>query len=111
MSRVVKSLLFVWLLGLGAQAFADERDDDAVSAPGGELAHEAAPHLALETGYALGVTRFELDSFTEVIGWKIADSVYFGHQDGEDSGLSIVWQKDANQVSLSKDGLRLTRRF
>ncbi len=62
-------------------------------------------------GYALGLTRFDLDAHTEVLGWQLSDTWYFGRQDGEDSGLTLVWQQKANQVSISKDGLRLTRRF
>ncbi|MEM7080723.1 MAG: hypothetical protein AAF513_19050 [Pseudomonadota bacterium] len=61
--------------------------------------------------YALGLERYQLDSHTEMLGWQLSDSVYLGRQDGLDSGLTLVWQKQANQVSLSKDGLRLTRRF
>ena len=61
--------------------------------------------------YVLGINRFDLDSHTEILGWQISDSWYFGRQDGLDSGLTLVWQQSANQVSVSKDGLRLTRRF
>ena len=61
--------------------------------------------------YALGIGRFDLDTHTEIIGWQIADKWYFGRQDGMDSGLTLVWQQSVHQVSLSKDGLRLTKRF
>ena len=63
--------------------------------------------------YALGVDRFDLDDHTEILGWQLSQSWFFGRQDGEDSGLTLVWQAQAsaNQVSLSKDGVRLTRRF
>ena len=70
-----------------------------------------ARSFELDQDYALGVSRFDVDTHTEIIGWRLSNSLYFGAQDGEDSGLSFVWQKDVNQVSLSKDGLRLTRRF
>ena len=84
------------------------------------LALAAAPVLAgdgpdsvfkLSTDYALGVKKFHLDHETRIIGWRMSKSVYFGQQKGEDSGLTLVWQQEQNQVSLSKDGLRLTRRF
>jgi len=39
------------------------------------------------------------------------DVWYFGRQDGLDSGLTLVWQSQRRQFSLSKDGLRLTQRF
>ena len=67
--------------------------------------------LKLRKDYALGINRFDLDAHTEIIGWRISDAVYFGRQDGLDSGLTLVWQQQANQLSLSKDGVRLTRRF
>lgn len=68
-------------------------------------------HVHVDTGYVLGVDRFDLDEHTEILGWRLNDSWYFGRQDGEDSGLTLVWQATTNQVSLSKDGVRLTRRF
>ena len=67
--------------------------------------------VEMGTDYALGIGRFDLDSHTEILGWQISNSWYFGRQDGLDSGLTLVWQRSANQVSLSKDGVRLTRRF
>lgn len=67
--------------------------------------------LAFDTAYALGLERFDLDPHTEILGWQVSDRWYFGRQDGEDSGLTLVWQAEASQVSFSKDGLRLTRRF
>ncbi len=67
--------------------------------------------LPVETTYALGVDRYDVDAHTEIIGWQLPGNWYFGRQDGLDSGLTLVWQQDERQVSLSKDGLRLTRRF
>ena len=72
---------------------------------------QRADHIAVDEDYALGLSRYDLDSHTEIIGWQLRNSLYFGRQDGLDSGLTLVWQQEANQVSLSKDGLRLTRRF
>ena len=68
--------------------------------------------LNIDEDYALGVDRFDLDEHTEVIGWQLSQRWYFGRQDGLDSGLTFVWQQNARQqVSVSKEGLRLTRRF
>ncbi len=67
--------------------------------------------MPVQKSYALGIGRFDLDAHTEIIGWRLNHDWYFGRQDGEDSGLTLVWQSNANQISLSKDGLRLTRRF
>ncbi len=61
--------------------------------------------------YALGVQDHDLDDFTEIIGWRINERWYFGRQDGEDSGLTLVWQDEQDQMSLSKEGIRFTRRF
>jgi len=67
--------------------------------------------IEVSKDYALGINRFNLDGHTEILGWRLNHAWYFGRQDGLDSGLTLVWQQDVNQVSLSKDGLRLTRRF
>lgn len=69
------------------------------------------PQWHLGKRYALGVVRYQLDHDTRLMGWQLSDRWYFGRQKGLDSGLTLVWQQSANQVSLSKDGLRLTRRF
>ena len=61
--------------------------------------------------YTLGINRFDLDEYTEILGWQLAESWYLGRQDGLDSGLTLVWQQDSNQLSVSKDGVRLTKRF
>lgn len=74
-------------------------------------AGQRAAYVPVGKDYALGINRFDLDEHTEILGWQISKSWYFGRQDGLDSGLTLVWQSDANQVSLSKDGVRLTRRF
>ena len=74
-----------------------------------DAAHQQV--AAVDRQYPAGINRFDLDSHTEILGWRISETFYFGRQDGMDSGLTLVWQQRANQVSLSKDGLRLTRRF
>jgi hypothetical protein len=67
--------------------------------------------VQVKKAYALGIGRFDLDTQTEIIGWRLNDTWYFGRQDGLDSGLTLVWHQNDKQVSLSKDGVRLTRRF
>ena len=74
-------------------------------------AASALAQVEITKSYALGLNRFDLDTETELIGWRISDSWYFGRQDGLDSGLTFVYQQQENQLSVSKDGLRLTRRF
>ena len=68
-------------------------------------------NLEVSKDYALGLNKYRLDHETEMLGWRVSKSWYFGRQRGEDSGLTLVWQQRNNQVSFSKDGLRLTRRF
>ena len=58
-----------------------------------------------------GIEQHELDHKTRVTGWKVARNWYFGRQRGDDSGLTLVWQRKKNQLSVSKDGIRVTRRF
>lgn len=106
-----KSLTAALLLGLASST------GPAVSWAEGQEWIEEGPDgagfsdVSVDTGYVLGLDRFDLDDHTEILGWQLNDSWYFGRQDGEDSGLTLVWQANVNQVSLSKDGVRLTRRF
>ena len=76
-----------------------------------ESASAVVSQVEIAKSYALGLNRYDLDAETELLGWQISDSWYFGRQDGLDSGLTFVYQQQENQVSFSKDGLRLTRRF
>jgi hypothetical protein len=86
-----------------------------VSVAADELIADSA--AAAQTGsafidvYALGIGEHETDEFTTVTGWRFNDSWSFGYQDGEDSGLSLVWQKSQDQMSISNSGIRFTRRF
>lgn len=100
----IASSLTGLLLALSANVFAE----DPV-----HLEPESSGFVGLDfdTEYTLGLARFDLDTHTEILGWQVSDQWYFGRQDGADSGLTLVWQEAENQVSLSKDGLRLTRRF
>ena len=69
------------------------------------------PAYQLTDSYTFGIYNHPLDDFTAVIGWRLNERWFFGHQDGEDSGLTLVWQAERDQMSLSKDGIRFTRRF
>jgi hypothetical protein len=106
------------LLSLGllcASVFAASHTvaEDAWQSPYAARAAGAAglADLEIKKRYALGIGRFDLDAHTEIIGWRLNDAWYLGRQDGLDSGLTLVWQSEVNQLSLSKDGVRLTRRF
>ena len=72
--------------------------------------HEEADFRFLKD-YPLGVKRFQVDHATRVTGWKVTETLYIGKQGGDGDGLALVWQGENNQVSVSPDGLRLTRRF
>ena len=72
---------------------------------------EPASDIKLDLSHPNGVTQDRLDHATKVTGWRVAKDWYFGRQRGSDSGLTLVWQSKQNQLSLSKNGIRLTRRF
>jgi hypothetical protein len=61
--------------------------------------------------FAWGVAEQSADDFTRMTGWRLTDSWHFGYQQGLDSGLSLLWQGERDQVSVSSDGIRFTRRF
>ncbi len=139
--RFILSLsLLVLAAGVGAAAVAQTKNPEALDPSGLSMQHEAAgsnaglvavamtlralppqaPQLRpseIAAGYRipdiypLGVQDHDLDDFTEIIGWRINERWYFGRQDGEDSGLTLVWQDEQDQMSLSKEGIRFTRRF
>lgn len=98
MNRLIRSLCAVCLV-LGVSSHAAEPPSPRIN-------------VDLEDQYSLGVMKYRLDRHTRIIGWRVSHTVYFGQQRGDDSGLSLVWQQSANrQISLSRDGLRLTKRF
>lgn len=99
-SVLTSSLLAAALMTANAPAMAGERFYD--NAPASE---------ALNLQYASGITRHRLDSYTKVHGWKLSDTWYFGRQRGDQGGLALVWQGNRDQVSITTQGLRLTRRF
>ena len=65
----------------------------------------------MDEEYRLGVEKYQLDHETRITGWQVSNRWFFGHQRGEDSGLTLVWQHQGEQISFSKDGVRFTRRF
>jgi hypothetical protein len=67
--------------------------------------------ITLEFSKPLGIEHYRLDHKTKMTGWKLSPRWYLGRQKGADSGLTLVWQRTKDQVSVSKDGLRFTRRF
>ncbi len=139
--RFILSLsLLVLAAGVGAGAVAQTKNPEALDPGGLSMQREAAdsnaglvavamtlralppqaPQLRpseiaagyrLPDSYALGIRDHDLDQFTEIIGWRLNERWYFGRQDGEDSGLTLVWQDEQDQMSLSKEGIRFTRRF
>ncbi len=75
------------------------------------MALEPASRIKLESNPLIGITHYQLDHKTKVTGWRVAKGWYFGRQKGEDSGLTLVWQRKQDQLSLSREGIRITRRF
>ena len=72
---------------------------------------EPVSGVKLESTYSFGIAKYKLDQKTKVTGWRVAKGWYFGRQRGADSGLSLVWQRKQDQLSFSKNGIRLTHRF
>ncbi len=75
------------------------------------LSAQHARISSLTREYVWGIGRYELDHRTRLTGWQVADSWYFGRARGAGSGLALVWQGHKDQFSVSRDGLRFTRRF
>jgi len=67
-------------------------------------------HDFIET-YRFGITELETDDYTKVTGWQLGHSWHFGYKEGKGSGLALVWQGERDQMSISTDGVRFTRRF
>ena len=103
--------LGVFAAGLFNMSPAHAEDNSGVAYISSPQMARSIARLEVEEDYALGINRFQVDGHTEIIGWRLSQALYFGRQDGLDSGLTLVWQQESNQLSLSKDGLRLTRRF
>ena len=61
--------------------------------------------------YVWGVGKYRTDEHTKMTGWRLGKSWHFGYQQGEDDGISLVWQGEREQMSISVDGIRFTRRF
>lgn len=117
--RLWPGLWLAVLLGMPASHHAvAEVMTEAVVAPASapaQVSVTAAPRassrLEIDKSYALGIANFDLDHETEVTGWQVGERWFFGRQRGLDSGLTLVWQQQSNQVSVSRDGVRFTRRF
>ena len=71
----------------------------------------ALSQFDLQPDYGLGVYRHALGFRSEVIGWQLSDRWYFGRKRGGGSDYGFVWQNEENQLLLTRDGIRLTRRF
>jgi hypothetical protein len=82
-----------------------------VSAANAIADEEAVDSLRLEETFGFDISQYQLDDYTEVTGWRLSDRWYFGRQKGADSGLAFVWQDKADQMSISTNGIRFTRRF
>jgi hypothetical protein len=107
------AVLTALLLATGAPAHADEPAASFARYAGAAI--DASLEVALAESYALGVNEFDLNHRSKITGWQVAQGFggqwYFGQKDGDGSGLSLVWQKSADQVSISTDGIRFTRLF
>ncbi len=94
--HLIGSLAVVLTMGGATTAFADEDGVDS---------------LQFEETFGFDISQYQLDDYTEVTGWRLSDRWYFGRQKGVDSSLGFVWQDEADQMSISTNGIRFTRRF
>lgn len=110
LARTLLAMVTGWLaLAGGNLAFADPVTVATTAAAPADTT--AIRSIRAEKSYALGIANYYLDHDTKVTGWRVGERWFFGRQRGMDSGLTLVWQLQANQLSLSKDGVRFTRRF
>jgi len=80
----------------------------AIAQPGAERSEGP---FELRDRLALGIAEHRLDGQTEVTGWRLNRSWYLGYRDGDGDGLSLVWQGRRQQLSISTEEVRFTRRF
>ena len=108
-----RKLLALVLLSAGMSTGSNVHAEDGWSSPYSGHAQRAVNLAEIEVNkaYALGMRRFDADVATEIIGWRLHDARSIDRRDGLDSGLNLVWQRRASHLSLSKEGIRLTRRF
>ncbi len=58
-----------------------------------------------------GLNRHKLTDGRSLIGWRLSESLYFGHAKKDPGAVSLVWKTSTEQqVSLSTQGVKLTRR-
>ena len=66
-------------------------------------------HYSLRSSH---LQRYQVDQGTRMTGWQLGEGLYFGRSKGELKGVALIWQRSQTaQVSLSGNGLRLTRRI
>ncbi len=106
-NRLVMTTKFATTGVVGAQFAVRNTGSTTTQSP----SEPTSPAYRFADRYTLGIHDHPVDDFTDVIGWRLNERWFFGHQDGEDSGITLVWQAERDQMSLSKDGLRFTRRF
>ena len=82
----------------------------SVAAPPAAAEQDTAQPFELEQFYGLGIGEFDLDDDTDMIGWRLNRSWYFGREDRQDT-VSLVWQGKQDRVSISVEEIRFTRRF
>ena len=72
----------------------------------------SATRLNLTRLAGSGLERHRLTDGRSLIGWKLSNTLYFGRAKKEGGTVAVVWEQSSNQrISLSTDGLKLTRRF
>ncbi len=55
--------------------------------------------------YAVGVRHFGVDEDTRIIGWQLADGIYFGRRQGEIDDFGFVLKRGDTQYSFTEHGI------
>ncbi len=117
LGRLLWLVGFVWLICFGGSARADGGESySAVANMLGAAERMKMPRTLRQRRasgeiFAWGVAEQSADDFTRMTGWRLTDSLHLGYQQGLDSGLSLLWQGERDQMSFSTEGIRFTRRF
>lgn len=106
-------ILCLFGMALGSSLPGIARADESLSWSSLSLdeRQQVVKEMDIEQTRDFGLQRFQPDTHKQIVGWRLTDRWYLGRQQSRDRGVTLVWQASTNQVSLSQEGVRLTRRF
>ena len=59
----------------------------------------------------LDVTDHKFDADPQASRWQLSQTWYFGRDEGAESSVGFVWQREEDQMSITTKGIRFSRRF